>query len=335
MSAQSTAERILTAAGDVLAGRGYDGFTTAAVAEAAAVSQGTVHHHFPTKADLLAALFARGIEDVAEETDDRVTGEAATDRLLSLADYMINGGIEDEALDVARISLELRHRAMHDETCRMLYTEANAALADLVHEIVAAGVEQGTLREVDADAVTALLVAAIDAAEQEQAIHADAEAGRKIYRGIVYLVEEVLREESAPAEPELTDHDREQLLDRIYHNSGIGASMPAKIDLDGEPFPLREFFFEVADADAIPPGTRGEIEEVLRRLRRTRLARIQAIERTAIDRETAERYVEEVVGLDRAINALESLEDPPLEEQLRRERVDRGAELLDFVQRYG
>lgn len=51
-----TRERLVTAAVDQLVANGYPGLTTAAVAACCDVSRGAMHHHFPTRLDLVAAV---------------------------------------------------------------------------------------------------------------------------------------------------------------------------------------------------------------------------------------------------------------------------------------
>lgn len=78
-----TRGRILDAALECLAEHGYAGTTTTAVAERAGVSRGAELHHFPTRADLIAAavqhLFAGLVADyerafaALDPTADRVT----------------------------------------------------------------------------------------------------------------------------------------------------------------------------------------------------------------------------------------------------------------------
>lgn len=53
---EETRTRILDASVDVLAAKGYAGFRTAEVAEAAGVSRGALTHHFPSKESLLTAV---------------------------------------------------------------------------------------------------------------------------------------------------------------------------------------------------------------------------------------------------------------------------------------
>ncbi|SEF87105.1 DNA-binding transcriptional regulator, AcrR family [Nonomuraea solani] len=84
VTAAETRERLLAAAAEVFAERGYDGTRVADIAAAAGVSNGALYAHFGSKADLLvAALRAHGRRLLAGlfATDpDR----SATDLLLTL-----------------------------------------------------------------------------------------------------------------------------------------------------------------------------------------------------------------------------------------------------------
>jgi AcrR family transcriptional regulator len=51
-----TRQRLVDAGVDCLIERGYVGLTTAAVAERCAVSRGAMHHHFPTRLELVGAV---------------------------------------------------------------------------------------------------------------------------------------------------------------------------------------------------------------------------------------------------------------------------------------
>lgn len=62
----STRRALLAAAADTLVARGATGFTTAAVADAAGVSNGALFRHFPTRLDLVAAT----VEHVLAELRD-------------------------------------------------------------------------------------------------------------------------------------------------------------------------------------------------------------------------------------------------------------------------
>ncbi|HEY2509159.1 MAG TPA: TetR family transcriptional regulator [Streptosporangiaceae bacterium] len=67
VAAAQTRERLLHAAADAFAERGYDGTRVADIAAAAGVSNGAMYAHFASKADLLAAaLQAHGPRKLAE-----------------------------------------------------------------------------------------------------------------------------------------------------------------------------------------------------------------------------------------------------------------------------
>jgi AcrR family transcriptional regulator len=62
----ATAARLLTAASDLLLGRGAKGFTVADVAARAHVGKGTVYLYWPTKEDLLIGLIGRSFLSVLD-----------------------------------------------------------------------------------------------------------------------------------------------------------------------------------------------------------------------------------------------------------------------------
>ncbi|WP_370332554.1 TetR/AcrR family transcriptional regulator [Mycolicibacterium hippocampi] len=63
----ATAARVLTAANDLLLGRGAKGFTVADVATRAHVGKGTVYLYWPTKEDLLIGLVGRGFLRILDD----------------------------------------------------------------------------------------------------------------------------------------------------------------------------------------------------------------------------------------------------------------------------
>jgi len=71
----ATAARLLTAAGDLLIGRGAKGFTVADVAARAHVGKGTVYLYWPTKEDLLIGLIGRSFLRLLDDLIDRVAAE--------------------------------------------------------------------------------------------------------------------------------------------------------------------------------------------------------------------------------------------------------------------
>jgi hypothetical protein len=110
------------------------------------------------------------------------------------------------------------------------------------------------------------------------------------------------------------EFERKQLLERVNREGAtVGATIPETIEVQGEPVDLREFVFEMKRRNTIPAGERDRVERAKKNLRRERLQRLQRVERGEIDYEEGERLVESIVGIDRALNALEQLGPVDLE----------------------
>lgn len=131
-------------------------------------------------------------------------------------------------------------------------------------------------------------------------------------------------------------YERKRLLERVDREGAtVGATIPETVDLDGEPFDLRAFVFETKSVERVAAEERRQVQEVKKRLRRARLTRRRRLEDEGADvpREEGERLVEEIVGIDRALNALESLGPTDLEDEMRaRETADR-KRWREFLQR--
>jgi hypothetical protein len=123
----------------------------------------------------------------------------------------------------------------------------------------------------------------------------------------------------------MDDYERKLLLERIGREGAtVGVSIPERITVQGRELDLHEFVFEVKRRETIPPGERERVEEAKRNLRRERLQRKQEIEAGEISFEEGERLAESIVGIDRALEALESLGPTDVEaEAERQEAMDR------------
>lgn len=85
---------IIDAALTVLAQRGYDGTTTAAICKQARIGSGTFFHYFPTKLDVLLAILTLGTQEVGEA---RARYAGRTDALGVVLDIVRQGA--DDAAD--------------------------------------------------------------------------------------------------------------------------------------------------------------------------------------------------------------------------------------------
>ena len=120
----------------------------------------------------------------------------------------------------------------------------------------------------------------------------------------------------------MQDYERAQLLERIDREGGtVGVSIPDQLDVDGEVIDLAAFVFRVKRGDGPPES---EIREVIQGLRGERRRRREQIETGDISREAGEALAASILGIDRALNALEGASAVDLEaESQRRRQADR------------
>lgn len=131
----------------------------------------------------------------------------------------------------------------------------------------------------------------------------------------------------------MNDRERQRLLDATRRQTGtIGEQLPDTVTVQGTEVDVTEFVFECQRLEAIPESERERIEEMKRQIKRERLARKQRIAEDDITYEEGERLVDTISGLDRAINALEGLDEPSLSEELRRKQIKDAEKLLALIE---
>ncbi len=114
----------------------------------------------------------------------------------------------------------------------------------------------------------------------------------------------------------MKDFERKQLLERIGREGAtVGAEIPDRIEVQGEEVDLRSFVFEIKRRDTIPSGERERVDRAKKNLRRERLQRKQLIEDGEISYEEGRELADAIVGIDRALNALEQLGPASLEQE--------------------
>lgn len=122
----------------------------------------------------------------------------------------------------------------------------------------------------------------------------------------------------------MKEYERKQLLARVDRDGAtVGASIPETVDVQGESVDLREFVMEISRRDTIPAGERDRVDRAKRNLRRERTERLERLEEADVSKAEGERLANAIVGIDRALNALESLGPTDIEsEQARKEAAD-------------
>jgi hypothetical protein len=128
------------------------------------------------------------------------------------------------------------------------------------------------------------------------------------------------------------EFERKQLLERVNRESAtVGVDIPDVVDVQGEEVELRDFVFEIKRRDTIPEGERERVETAKRNLRRERLQRLQRIEDNEVSYEEGERLVESIVGIDRALNALEQLRPANLEQEAKLQEAQDQKRWMSFL----
>ncbi|MFB6211391.1 MAG: DUF5788 family protein [Halobacteriales archaeon] len=132
----------------------------------------------------------------------------------------------------------------------------------------------------------------------------------------------------------MKEYERKGLLERIDREGAtIGAEIPDRVTIQGEEIDLRDFVFEIKRRETIPPGERERVDQAKKNLRRERLQRKQRLEEADISYEEGERLVEVIIGLDRALNALESLDSPDLEQQAKAQEAQDQKRWMNFLKK--
>ena len=130
-----------------------------------------------------------------------------------------------------------------------------------------------------------------------------------------------------PIDHSVREFERKRLLERIEREGAtVGADIPDRITVQGEEIDLREFVFEIRRRETVPSGERERVERAKKNLRRERLQRKQRIEDEEADLsvEEGERLAQSIIGIDRALNALEQLGPVDIEgEAQAKEAADR------------
>lgn len=130
----------------------------------------------------------------------------------------------------------------------------------------------------------------------------------------------------------MNERQRRRLLDRIQRPSAtVGKRMVDELTIRGTTIDVQEFVFECKRLESIPKSERDAIEEMKTKLKRERLARKQRIEREEITEEEGERLVRSIHGIDRALTALEGLDTPNIEEEMRLKKLEDARELLSLI----
>jgi AcrR family transcriptional regulator len=155
-NARQTRQRILVAAREVFAGRGYALATMDEIAAAAGASKGALYHHFATKEDLFRAL----LDDHGAELDAFAAAVREATSLHDLLDRLVGQWLEHYLVDAefVPLSLEVRVQARRQAWFAEEVRRQHGGLRGLLREVVRAAVGAGLVPAGVDPAVAAVLL---------------------------------------------------------------------------------------------------------------------------------------------------------------------------------
>ena len=138
--AEPTRERILNAASQLFAERGFGGTSMPAIAEGCDITAGAIYRHFTSKAELMLEVVKRALQALPFSLEGNHGDNDAT-RLPEVATRYI-----DPALKLLRrLSLEVHMAAGRDQALHTLLAEYNEAVEQRIREAIEAAQQAGTL----------------------------------------------------------------------------------------------------------------------------------------------------------------------------------------------
>jgi len=131
----------------------------------------------------------------------------------------------------------------------------------------------------------------------------------------------------------MDEAERDALLRRVNRQgSTVGAQIPDTISVNGTEIELADFIIESRKIEELPPDAEEILEEAKRTFRAERASRIDRLETAPLDRAAAEALADEINGIDRALNALETIRHPDYGEQAAAAAIDDYKRWLGFVE---
>ena len=181
-----TRERILDATADLLWERGYTATSPQAIQLAAGVGQGSMYHHFPSKAALAAASLRDSGEQLRRSTAELLrTAPTPADAVLA---YLRTPREALRGCRLGRMTQDVD--VLADEDLRSPIAETLTYYQGLLAALLEEGQRVGQLRsDFSATSVAATLVAIIQGAHVLARAEQAPQAFERVVAGAVHLVE--------------------------------------------------------------------------------------------------------------------------------------------------
>jgi TetR/AcrR family transcriptional repressor of nem operon len=158
---RETAERIVKAADALMTNLGYSAFSYADVSEAVQIRKASIHHHFPTKADLATGVLKARHERLVEGT--KSLDQQIKDPLARIAAYVRywEGCIRDRTMEFCVAALMGAEMPSLPEQVQKEVRLYFHALSEWLEKTLKAGVKQRVIKLQEPAAIEAQTLMAI------------------------------------------------------------------------------------------------------------------------------------------------------------------------------
>jgi len=162
--------RILDAAADAFMRQGFADTTVDEIADAVGATKGLIYYHYRSKFDIFLAVYEQGMQQVRERVEPFATGPGVgRERLESMAvahvvnlmhdpsyHYVVHQGVRDQE----STALKVRQR-----DALIALNELRRDYELLFRSVVAEGVADGSLRQIDVNLTTRVLLSSLNAVD--------------------------------------------------------------------------------------------------------------------------------------------------------------------------
>ncbi|WP_458097875.1 TetR/AcrR family transcriptional regulator [Roseomonas sp. WA12] len=141
-----TAGKLVGGAAQLIMRGGYNGFSYADLAERFAIRKASIHHHFPSKVDLVVAVVERGRTAIQAQIAALEAGSpVAMDQLLMYTDYW-KRCIKDQTAPFCLAAVLAAELPSLPSEVALAVRGHFSDLARWLERVLSLGVEQGTMR---------------------------------------------------------------------------------------------------------------------------------------------------------------------------------------------
>lgn len=131
----------------------------------------------------------------------------------------------------------------------------------------------------------------------------------------------------------MDEAERERLLDRVTRSTAtIGARIPDTVAVRGTEIDLAQLIIETRRVDGVPEAFEDDVADARAALREERERKFDRLETAALSVEEGEALADEIVGIDRALNALDNLRSPSYADQHDRTSIDDQRRWVEYLQ---